>query len=234
MSNYANLIELYKDFLSSPRLDWQNQIRKPVKTNILRAMSKVQRDIGEDPTDLINQTINEGGKLLFWSDQHFFHHNIIRYASRPFNDMNHMSQIMLKNYWANVTEKDIVIFGGDVGFGDVEEIKKFLRILPGKKILVLGNHDFEKNNLKYRDYKVFDKVTMCFPLVYKHQEKEFIIYVSHYPIDNKYLINNINIHGHIHQYNIGGKHINMAVEQTNYAPIELKENIEKSIELLFV
>ncbi len=226
VSNYNELIDIYKDFLSTPKLGWQNQIRRPIKANILKAMSAVQQKIGKDPKELIENTIKNGGRLLFWSDQHFFHHNIIRYASRPFDSISHMNQVMIKNYWNNVTDKDIVVFGGDVGFGDVEEIKKFLNVLPGKKILVLGNHEFEKNNLRYRDYEVFDVVTISFVLKHKIEDKEITIYITHYPIDKIYLRENtINIHGHIHQHNIGYRHINMAVENNNYSPVDLTEKI---------
>ncbi len=224
--DYENSIELYKQYLSTPRPDWQNEIRRPVKPNVFKAMCATHAKIGQNPNKLIEEVLNEGGKLLFWSDLHINHTNIIKYASRPFETVDHMNQVMLGNYWNAVTDKDVVVFGGDVAFGDLEVAKELLRNLPGKKVLVLGNHDFDKNQCIFRDYKIFDITTMAFSFQKKIEDLNFNVLVTHYPIAPDALpINTINIHGHIHQHLPNEKNINMSVEHTNFSPIVMDELI---------
>lgn len=81
------------------------------------------------------------GHVWFWSDQHFFHQNIIGYCDRPFNSVYHMNDVMLANCLSRVQADDIVVFGGDIAMKEVDATNAMLRAIPGYKILVLGNHD---------------------------------------------------------------------------------------------
>lgn len=228
--DYSNSVEFYKQYLETPRLDWQNEMRRPVRHNIFVAMCATHAKYGQNPQHLIEKVKEEGGKVYFWSDLHLFHHNIIRYTSRPFETTDHMNQTMIGNYWSIVTEKDLVIFGGDVGFGEIEPIQQMLKVLPGKKVLILGNHDFDKNKCIFRNYHVFDVTTMAFSFQKEVNEKIFNVLVTHYPIHHEALPENtINIHGHIHQHLPGIRNINMSVEHTAFAPIEMDAKIEDLI-----
>ncbi len=223
-------IELYKQYLCTPRLDWQEELRRPVKINIFKAMCATHAKLGQNPQSIIQDVIDCGGKLFFWSDLHLFHNNIIRYASRPFESVDHMNQTMIGNYWSTVTENDVVVFGGDVGFGEVSETIKLIQSLPGKKVLVLGNHDFDRNQAFFRNYHSFDKTTMAFVIHREIDGEMWNIIVSHYPIHETALPKrSINIHGHIHQHLAGNKNINMSVEHTFFAPISMDSKIEDLI-----
>ena len=102
--------------------------------------------------------------------------------------------------------------------------------MPGKKILVLGNHDFDKNRCEFRDYHIFDITTMAFVINKEIDGKTYNIVVSHYPIHKDALPENtINIHGHIHQHLPGEKNINMSVEHTHFAPINMDTQIHELI-----
>lgn len=229
--SFENTVELYKQYLETPRLDWQNEMRRPVRTNIFKAMCATHAKYGENPESLIQNTLENGGKIFFWSDLHLFHNNIIRYASRPFESVEHMNQTLINNYWTIITDKDLVIFGGDVGFGDIEEVIKLLKPLPGKKVLVLGNHDFDKNQGIFRNYHVFDNITIAFSFQKEFNEEQYNIIVSHYPIAaNALPEKTINIHGHIHQHLPGEKNINMSVEHTAFSPVNMDYAIETLIE----
>lgn len=228
--NYLQTIELYKKYLQTPREDWQKEIRRPIKSAIFKAMCATQAKIGDNPEQLIVNSLEKGGNLYFWSDLHLFHTNIIKYANRPFIDVSHMNKAIISNYYKIVKENDVVVFCGDISFGKVELTTNLLRGLPGKKILVLGNHDFEKNNCQYRDYKVFDIVTMCFQIKKKMFNKDYFVIVSHYPISEDFLPeSSINIHGHIHQYCAGDKNINVSVEHTNFSPKNIEDLIKKIV-----
>jgi calcineurin-like phosphoesterase family protein len=228
--DFNNALELYKKYLETPQLNWAKEMKRPVRGSIFKSMCKTHEDIGQDPIRLINQTVAAGGRLLFWSDLHFYHNNIIEYAERPFANTEQMNQQMLNNYWANVTDKDIVVFGGDIAYGPVEDTINLILDLPGKKVLVLGNHDFEKNKAFYRDYKVFDVVTMAFVMQRDIDGKVYNVLVTHYPIHREALPENtINIHGHTHNQEPGSKNINMSVEMVNFTPVSMEQAIEDLI-----
>lgn len=219
-------IEIYKKFLQTERKDWNEQIRRPIKKNILTAMLSTNNKLGADPSPLIKEAIGNKANIFFWSDQHFFHSNIIRYAGRPFENVSEMNQQMINNYYNTVKPEDLVFFCGDLAFGDINLTKNLFRGAPGKKVLVLGNHDFEKNKCLFRNYHIFDCITMTFDFNYKDENKNYEFIVSHYPIDEHFLPEGfINIHGHIHQYKLGKRHINVSVEHTQYKPLLLQELI---------
>ena len=131
-------IIIYKEYLSTMKQDYNNVVRRPVREAIFKAMCGVHSKKNEDAESLIYQTKEKGGKIYFWSDQHINHQNIIKFSNRPFHSTIEMNEYMYSEYFNLVTDDDVVIFGGDVAFGDVNETKERLIQLPGKKILVLG------------------------------------------------------------------------------------------------
>lgn len=80
-------------------------------------------------------------KIYFTSDLHLFHANSIVFDQRPFRDLNHMHESLVRNYNATVPENGICYFLGDIGFGNNESIKEIISQLNGTKVCVLGNHD---------------------------------------------------------------------------------------------
>lgn len=79
------------------------------------------------------------------SDIHFFHANILQYCvdSRGhFSDVNHMNQTIINNINSMVTDEDVLIIAGDIGFGgDMGKVADCLKQINGQKIMVWGNHD---------------------------------------------------------------------------------------------
>lgn len=227
-------IVLYKEYLSTMKQDYNNVVRRPVREAIFKAMCGVHSKKNEQAEVLINQIKENGGKVYFWSDQHINHHNIIKFSDRPFHSTIEMNEYMYSEYFNVVTENDVVVFGGDVAFGDVNETKERLKQLPGKKILVLGNHDFDKNKCIFREYHAFDVTVMAFCFQEVIENKVCNIIVTHYPMDLSYLPENtINIHGHIHCHLAGEKRINMAVEHTEYKPKDMTERIKEEFKIYF-
>jgi calcineurin-like phosphoesterase family protein len=231
--DFNNGVALYKKYLQTPQLNWDKEMRRPVSNNTFQAMCETHEKLGKDPVPLINQTVAAGGRLLFWSDLHFYHNNIIKYANRPFEGTDHMNQQLIKNYWENVTDKDIVVFGGDVAFGSVKDVIEIMKDLPGKKVLVLGNHDFDKNKSVYRDYHCFDVVTLAFTMQRVINGNTYNILVTHYPVHADVLPQNtINLHGHTHDNESGDKQINMSVEHTGFKPVSMEHAFEEEIKQL--
>lgn len=79
--------------------------------------------------------------LWFTSDLHFGHKNIIKYSNRPFQDIDHMNEVLIKNFNSLVSPDDTVIFVGDVCMGVREKTLPLVGRLNGAKFLVTGNHD---------------------------------------------------------------------------------------------
>lgn len=162
-------------------------------------------------------------KVFLIADTHFNHKKIIDYCKRPFDSIEEMNEVLIKNWNEKVSSNDLVIHIGDFGFGSFEELKQVFDRLNGIKYLVMGNHDLRGGYKFYKD--------LGFEKVYK-KEFQFGIYVfSHKPkkIDDGY----INIYGHIHNSLIpkefdDDKHICISVERINYAPIKLEELLEDS------
>ena len=161
------------------------------------------------------------------SDTHLGHDNIIKYCARP---ENHEDQIL--DAWEDlIAEDDVILHLGDVWFGRGTNPARWAELisnLPGKKYLVLGNHD--KSSKRFYTEAGFEIIP---PFV------QDSVAFTHYPIKGyvkeKYLPPageewNANIHGHVHNnvtYGpegriIGGKtYINVSVEMTDYKPIRI-------------
>lgn len=223
-------ITIYKTYLSTMKNDYNNVVRRPVREAIFKAMCDVHSRKNEQAAalSLITQNQKKNGNIYFWSDQHFHHSKIIEFSDRPFHSAIEMNEYMYSEYFNTVTDNDLVIFGGDVAFGEVADTRERLLQLPGEKILVMGNHDFDKNKAVFREYHCFDATVMA--LVYQEIFDKHIcnVLITHYPLDLSYLPENtINVHGHIHVHLAGERRINMAVEHTEYKPMALRDKIKE-------
>lgn len=220
--------ELYLKFLGTEYFDKNTgDTKRPLKARTVKAImeASVQNKDASIVSEMIEAQWASGGRVLFWSDQHFGHSNIIKYANRKFNNVDEMNAAMMKNYRAHVKQDDIVVFGGDVSFGNLNSVKYELKSLPGRKVLVLGNHEIDRSG--FRDHEAFEHVVMSLALNYKGVEVSGNILVSHVPLMLDWLPKNtLNVHGHIHDELAGERRINMAVEHTDYTPKDLKDIFE--------
>lgn len=227
----SDAFDIYLHNLTQEYINEEKEVVRPCRSHILKAMQTVHIQYNDDVTSFVNQHLQNKGRLLFWSDQHINHNNIIKFAERPFNSVEEMNHTMVANYLTDINDDDIVVFGGDVAFGETEETQLLFQDLPGKKILVVGNHDFHKNKNEFRDFGIFDMTTMVFVFHHNINGKMINFIVTHYPIDNKWLPKNtFNIHGHIHNKNADQKNINMAVEHLNYRP-QILETLIKNVRM---
>lgn len=167
----------------------------------------------------INVLEDQTRRVFVWSDIHFGHKNIISFCNRPYGDVTMMNKCLELNFNENVGPNDISIWVGDVTFMSNAFTNEILDRLNGYKILIIGNHDFNRKK-KLRKLN-FDEVHLL-----KHLNIDGIDLVfTHYPMDNlphPY----INIHGHIHDNILDSlQHINVSVEvpYMNYKPILLTE-----------
>lgn len=157
----------------------------------------------------------------FYSDPHFWHQNIIKYAGRPFADVEEMNRELERRYRESVYDDDTVLWVGDVAFGDPEQARSLICSLPGRKILVRGNHD---GSVAHCLNLGFDLVMDSLSLKLAGHR----VAVYHRPKDAPY---GIVIHGHTHtKFKQDGLRISAGVDAWDFRPAPLSKMIELVVE----
>lgn len=160
-------------------------------------------------------------KRFVTSDTHFFHKNIIKHCSRPFDTVSKMNNVLINNWNSVVAPEDIVYVLGDFIWGnDKTCIEPLVDKLNGQIHLILGNHDA---------FKPWDYVNGGICSVHTTLQLEDNIYLAHDPATRCTLPDDvILIHGHIHtlyKYFIQKKCINVSVEMWDYKPVKIEDAI---------
>lgn len=93
---------------------------------------------------------------LWWtSDEHYGHANIIRFCGRPFRDVDHMREELIRRHNERVGSDDLVRHVGDFSMNPAA-VASLLRRLNGHHVLVVGNHDkchpCHKRHQRWREY----------------------------------------------------------------------------------
>ena len=179
--------------------------------------------------------------LWIIADSHLGYTGVGEGIERP----KDFSERILKSL-ANVLKPESVLLHlGDICYNDDDLWNFKLTSLPGKKWLVLGNHD-KKSASWYVD-KNWDAVCESMSLnmfgkriLFSHKpmmtDISFMSANGHYMVD-KY---DINIHGHFHNFSfekvktlepqlfnlLNKKHFLVSQEKFNYQPIKLKRIVE--------
>lgn len=196
-----------------------------VKQNLPELPCKQLNDIA-DFTEFLKQF----DRIFCTSDTHYFHTKIIEYCNRPFQTIEDMNAVMIERWNDEVGPDDLVIHVGDFTFGGTESGNEVLAQLSGTKILIVGNHDYQKKG-KIRDLN-FDYMSLKETFTY--QDQEFIL--SHVPIHASKLGTAFCVHGHLHSERatlldgtVSPYHANVSVEHTNYTPVLLFDVCQKLI-----
>jgi calcineurin-like phosphoesterase family protein len=79
---------------------------------------------------------------FFTADCHFGHANIIKYTNRPFKDITHMNEEIIRRWNEKVRDGDVVYHVGDFAFKGSEISHKWEQRLNGKIVHIAGNHDY--------------------------------------------------------------------------------------------
>jgi calcineurin-like phosphoesterase family protein len=166
-------------------------------------------------------------KTLLISDPHLNHHKIETYCDRPPS----FTDLIVRNWKALVRPEDLVICLGDVFIGPPAGWKQLYPTLPGRKMLIRGNHDWHHNCTWWME-NGFEFA--CDAMIFRH------IWLTHKPAKSLPSGTHLNIHGHLHNIwhgfhrdepgreiaNRSGKLYHpwqrlFAVEYTDYKPVEL-------------
>ena len=181
--------------------------------------------------------------IWFLSDEHYFHRNIILYASRPFSNVQEMNQGLIERHNSVVKDSDEVWHLGDFSFKE-NEIPNILKQLKGlRHYIVCGNHD--SCFAGHKKHEAAKQRYLLYGFAGVHQnvmnfEGQFNL--SHLPYlgggDNsekeRYSAfrlkdeGKILLHGHLHskpENRIRGKMFDVGVDSNNYFPISIDEII---------
>lgn len=178
------------------------------------------------------------GEIYLISDTHFFHANIIRYCNRPFDDEDAMNAEMERRWSIIVNPDDVLVHVGDLTAGlkgRKDDLKALIGRLPGRKVLVKGNHDHMKDEWyleagfeKVVDYFnaggiLFAHVPDVADSTHPHPWADITkkLREQHKPV--------LTIHGHDHRTNIPEYegHFNCAADRHAFMPFTLKSALER-------
>jgi len=176
----------------------------------------------------------------FISDTHFFHRNILKLC--PLKRFPNFEEKILENLKRRIKSGDTLYHIGDFSWTDSEELLKSWLEIPGRKVLIKGNHDWHFKNLSL----YFDEVVEFSEIIEVNGKK---VLLCHFPSKDlrtfRYLelqrkVTEIYksqgcsllIHGHVHWNPYGifcGCHLNRVkclnvnVEFTNYRALSEEE-----------
>lgn len=172
-------------------------------------------------------------RYLLFSDSHLKHEEMRTYCMRP----EGFTELIHKNMMQRLGADTSLIHLGDVGIAKPEDWVWMVRMWPGRKILVRGNHDRKKSCSWWQDEGAFDfacdglKIRNC--------------WLTHAPSTSLADGCQLNVHGHLHNIWDGFRPHHgredpaynnktlrhpwqrlFACEYTGYAPIEFDEFID--------
>lgn len=160
------------------------------------------------------------------ADTHFMHDQLLGvddFAPRPFESVAAMDEEIIRNWNARVKEDDLVYHLGDIAVNRErperaanQRIADLLARLNGHLVLIKGNHDRRslfkllaaenpliKGQPKYEFHDVGKLI--------KYDHRQY--YLTHYPMMLGIAPQIINLHGHIHHYQVPvAANINVGVD----------------------
>ena len=131
--------------------------------------------------------------VWLWSDLHLGHAMTISVFGRPYSTPEEMDDALF-GVWRRVVDPgDTVVILGDVAIGGLSgrRLKRF-RVAPGRKVLVLGNHEFDGTVAGHLEG--FDEV---YSTVYVPGSPELLL--THVPLRDV-PEGCVNVHGHLHKW----------------------------------
>jgi len=178
-------------------LDSENGVSKAINSGLTDL-------INQDLIELTSQTVSDAlaarERVWITSDLHFMHTNIIGYCDRPFFNVDSMTDALMATL-QKVPKDELIIFGGDMAMGNYQKTVELIRLLPGRKILIAGNHDLTRDG-KCKlalEENLFEAVV---PFLAWLGYQGRLVVVSHYPILVPETYKNtpiLNYHGHLHE-----------------------------------
>lgn len=174
--------------------------------------------------------------IWFTADTHFGHKNIIEYANRPFDSIEHMDEALINNWNNKVSPDDEVYHLGDVALCSPSKLNKILDRLNGKIYLIKGNHEKSAEACKDRFEWIKDYHELVMTDDDAYQGKQLLV-LFHYAMRVWQASHHgtYHIYGHSHGTLLDDPNslsFDIGVDCHNYSPINYQEikNIMKKKE----
>ena len=139
-----------------------------------------------------------------------------------------MDRALYEAWWKRVGANDDLICGGDIAMSGTLTGTRRGKVAeaPGRKLLILGNHDIRKDGRVSRT----GFAETCVVAVTR---TEPALVLTHAPLD-EVPENTVNVHGHVHNNEAlrDGPYINICVEHLDYEPVELASVLDLARALL--
>lgn len=176
------------------------------------------------------------GRILYISDLHFGHRNVIGFDHRPFKTVQEMDETIIRNWQDKVRDDDHVYLLGDLEYKSGKDPRYYLEQLPGHKHLIIGNHDWRmlENKKSMAYFESADKMLRI-------NDRDRDIVLCHYPMldwDGMYH-KTFHIYGHIHAsrndtYRVmaslrGNNSFNAAACINHYEPVTFEELVVNNL-----
>lgn len=160
------------------------------------------------------------------ADQHFNHFAICKFTDRPFKNVWAMNTFLIDKWNERVSERDVVYCLGDLGWGDLQET---LDILNGKIIYIHSlEWTHERATMRFKDR--FESVSPLMTIQRVFNHKKIYITMCHYCLRTwpKAHYNSWHLFGHSHgRLKSKGKSWDVGVDNNNYVPLSLDEDIPR-------
>lgn len=168
--------------------------------------------------------------VWFTADLHIGHSAVIRYARRPFANVDEMNEALIKNWNDCVSPKDDIYVLGDLSFCSLSRTISYLSRLNGRKYWIFGNHDKKLRNregiLQFFEWGK-DLTTIKIPDSDAYQGQQRIV-LCHYAMRvwDKSHFGTWQLYGHSHGSLPDDRHslsMDVGVDNCNYRPISYEE-----------
>ncbi|KQO27198.1 metallophosphoesterase [Acidovorax sp. Leaf78] len=167
-------------------------------------LSLAQPDVVTAVSTEIQQALVRGERVWMTADLHLSHTNVIGYCNRPFTDVSQMNEHLVSQA-RKVRDDEWLVIVGDLAMGDHQLAMEWVRRIPGRKVLVVGNHDLTmKGECRYLTEMSSGEQRPLFealvPFLAWRDALEQNVFVSHYPATVEHSFGRlVNYHGHLHR-----------------------------------
>lgn len=169
--------------------------------------------------------------IYFTSDLHLMHDKEFLWAPRGFKSIHEMNDAIVNNFNRIVKWDDDLYILGDIMLCNNDAATQLLKLIPGKKHIILGNHDTAARREIYE--QLFQTDVIGYADTFKYGKRHF--YLSHYPTmtgnyDDKGSKAVWNLSGHTHSKEVMQFYpqciYNVALDAHNCEPVEIEQIIE--------
>lgn len=182
-----------------------------------------------------------GENIFFTSDTHFWHKNVIKYCSRPYESVEKMNEALIQNWNDTVNDDSIIFHLGDFGFCGSENFARLIQSLHGHIYWILGNHDYRNWRDSYKNLVEYVSPKMSI------QIGDTKILLNHEPLlsfSGQFNNKEWQLFGHVHTNNYKdysgttlihctSTQYDVGVDFNNYKPVSfniIKEKIQNQID----